>query len=93
MITLLIKLLKLLVVNRVAYAINEFKHEDKGDSKYDNIYYRIEKVLVTDVFISNDDISYMCIDLKTNEDWGDTVEKVYFSKHKASKELLKLCKL
>ena len=93
MITLLIKLIKLLVVNRISYAINEFEYKNEGDSKYDNTFYRIEKVLIKDIFICNNNISYIVIDLTTNEDWGDTTEQVYFSKRKASKKLLKLCKL
>ena len=93
MITLLIKFIKLLVINRLAYAINEFEYKDKDNSKYNNTFYRIEKVLVKDVFICNGNTQYMLFDLTTNEDWGDTTNKVYFSKRKASKELLKLCKL
>ena len=90
MITLLIKLIKLFVVNRKAYAINEYQYIDERDSKYNDIYYRIEKVLIKDIFISNK-IEYMCIDAREHEEWGDTSDKVYFSKRKASKELLKLC--
>ena len=93
MITLLIKLLKLLTVNKVAYAINEYNYVDKENSKYNNTFYRIEKILIKDIFISYNIIEYMCTDLKTNEDWGDSTKQVYFSKRKASKELLKLCKL
>ena len=93
MITLLIKLIKLLVVNRISYAINEFEYKNEGDSKYNNTFYRIEKVLVKDVFICNGNTQYMLFDLTTNEDWGDSTEQVYFSKRKASKELLKLCKI
>jgi hypothetical protein len=90
MITLIIKLIKLFVVNRVAYAINEYQYIDETNSKYNDIYYRIEKVLIKDIFISNK-IEYLCIDVIEHEEWGDTSDKVYFSKRKASKELLKLC--
>lgn len=93
MITLLIKLIKLLVVNRVAYAFNYIECTDKNHTNYNQKFYKIEKVLITDIFIGNSSISYMLVDLTTNEDWGDSTEQIYFSKRKASKELLKLCKL
>ena len=86
-------LLRLLYINRTAYAINEYNYVDKENSKYNNTFYRIEKILIKDIFISYSIIEYMCTDLKTNEDWGDSTKQVYFSKRKASKELLKLCKL
>ena len=93
MINILIKLIKLLVVNRVAYAINNYNYVDKDNSIYNKTFYTIEKVLVKDIFISTNSAQYMVIDIDTNQDWGDSIEQVYFSKRKASKELLKLCKL
>ena len=93
MINILIKLIKLLVVNRVAYAINNYNYIDKDNSIYNKTFYTIEKVLVKDIFISTNSAQYMVIDIDTNQDWGDSIEQVYFSKRKASKELLKLCKL
>lgn len=93
MINILIKLIKLLVVNRVAYAINNYNYVDKDNSIYNKTFYTIEKVLVKDIFISTNSAQYIVIDIDTNQDWGDSIEQVYFSKRKASKELLKLCKL
>ena len=86
-------LLKLLYINRTAYAINEYHYKDNGNSKYNNHYYRIEKVIVKDIFFDIENINYIVTDIILDEDWGDTTEHVYFSKRKASKELLKLCKL
>lgn len=93
MINILIKLIKLLVVNRVAYAINNYNYVDKDNSIYNKTFYTIEKVLVKDIFINTNSAQYIVIDIDTNQDWGDLIEQVYFSKRKASKELLKLCKL
>ena len=93
MINILIKLIKLLVVNRISYAINNYNYVDKDNSIYNKTFYTIEKVLVKDIFISTNSAQYIVIDIDTNQDWGDSIEQVYFSKRKASKELLKLCKI
>ena len=45
-------LLKLLYINRTAYAINEYNYIDKGNSKYNSDYYRIEKVIVKEIFFN-----------------------------------------
>ena len=90
---LLYLLLKLLYINRTAYAINEYRYNDSGNSKYNNDYYRIEKVIVKEIFFNINEITYIVTDITLDEDWGDTTEHVYFSKRKATKELLKLCKL
>lgn len=84
-------ILKLIYINRIAYALNEYHHND-ANIKYSAIYYRIEKVTIKDIFFDLGDVQYMVKDMN-DEDWGDTTEKVYFSKRKASKELIKLCDL
>lgn len=86
-------LLKLFYINRTAYAINEHRYINEGNAKYNNDYYRIEKVIVKDIFFNMENITYIVTDIALDEDWGDTTEHVYFSKRKANKELLKLCKL
>ena len=86
-------LLKLFYINRTAYAINEYNYIDKGNSKYNSDYYRIEKVIVKEIFFNTNEITYIVTDIVLDEDWGDTIEHVYFSKRKATKELLKLCKI
>lgn len=85
-------LLKLFYINRTAYAINEYHYIDKDNPKYNDIYYRVEKIVIKDIFFDLNAIQYM-VTTMDNEDWGDTTEYVYFSKRKVSKELLKLCEV
>lgn len=86
-------IIRLLYINRVAYAINENNYIDKDNPNYNSTFYRVEKVIIKDIFFDYKNIQYMCISFKNHVDWGDTIERVYFSKTKASKELLKFCEL
>ena len=89
---ILFRLIKLLYINRVAYAIDEYLYNDPSNPEYNNTYYRIEKVIIKDVFI-NQDVEFIVKDIASGLDWGDSTKYVYLSKRKASKELLKLCKV
>lgn len=89
---ILFRLIKLLYINKVAYAINEYHYNDKDNPKYSATYYRIEKVIIQDLFIKQD-VEFMVKDITTESEWGDSTKHVYLTKRKVSKELLKLLQL
>ena len=87
----ILKLISRWFVGKVGYALDTYIYTEDGKSTH---YYRIERVFISDVYISVDgSIDYSVNTYPTGEAWGDIVEDVFLSKRAAERRISKLCKV
>lgn len=88
----ILRIIRKLFINKVAYAIDEYVYRENKDSNSES-YYRINKVIILDISLDSDGIKFLVEDYKTNETWGDYIENVFTTKRAAEKRISKLCKV